>query len=140
MATTNNNKHTAGTAIGIGAGVAAAAAAAAGAYWLYGAKHSAQHRKMAKSWMLKARAEVLDAVEKMKDIDKATYLSIVDSVMKRYANMNITAQEMAQMMRDFKTAWVHMQVAQKSGAHGVKTAKRTAKRVKSAARKSVSKK
>ncbi len=67
-------KKNSGAALEIGAGLAAAAAAAGAAYWLYGAKHSAQHRKMAKSWMLKARAEVLDQIESIKNIDKASYL------------------------------------------------------------------
>jgi hypothetical protein len=124
--TTSNTKTT--TAIGIGAaGVAAAAAAAAGAYWLYGAKNSAQHRRMAKSWMLKARAEVMDAVEKMQEIDKTTYLAIVDNIMKRYAKLGITSQEMAQMMRDFKAAWVHVQAARNESQRGVTHAKKAGK-------------
>ena len=64
MAKKQNN-----TGVALGVGVAAAAAvAAAGAYWFYGSDHASQHRKQVKSWMLKARAEVMEAVEKVEDI------------------------------------------------------------------------
>ncbi len=59
MANAQNGKG--GKSIGMGtaaAGIGAALAAAAGAYWLYGAKDAAKHRKLAKSWMLKASPEV----------------------------------------------------------------------------------
>lgn len=116
-----------GAAIGIGVGVAAAAAAAGGAYWLYGAKHSAQHRKIAKAWMLKARAEVMEAVEKLEDIDKERYMQIVDNVIKSYTGQGASTQEIAAMMKDFKTAWGHMQ--------GKKPAKRLASKAKRAVKK-----
>ena len=94
------------------AGVATAAAlmaGAAGAYWLYGSPESAKHRKMAKSFMLKARAEALEAVEKAKDMDKQTYLNIVDGVVARYSKLSgITSAELAQMTRDLKASWAHM--------------------------------
>ncbi len=133
-------KNSTATNIGISAGVAAAAAAAAGAYWLYGAKHSAQHRRMAKSWMLKARSEVLDAVEKLQDIDKESYMRVVDNVLKNYSKKaGVTSAELAQMMRDFKAAWLHMQKAKTGATKGAKTAKRTGKKVVRKAKKAVSK-
>jgi len=117
----NNNQG--GAALGLG--IAAAAAAAGGAYWLYGAKHSAKHRKMAKSWMLKARAEVMDAVEKLDDIDKEKYMQIAEGVIKSYTNKGASADEIASMMKDFKAAWRHMQGPKK-------TVKKVAKRAKKA--------
>jgi hypothetical protein len=126
------NKNNSGAALPIGLGVAAAAAAAAGgAYWLYGAKHSAQHRKLAKSWMLKARAEVMEAVEKLEDIDKERYMQIVENVVKNYTSSGASAPEIAAMMKDFKAAWSHMQ--------GKKTAKKAVKKAKGAVKKSAKK-
>jgi hypothetical protein len=126
--------------VGVGAGLAAAGAAGAAAYWLYGAKHSAQHRKMAKSWMLKARAEALEAIEKIQDIDKAQYMAAVNGVLKNYAGKAGTSSaEVAHMMRDFKTAWTHIQAAQKSGTKGAKTAKRVSKKAVKKARTGLSK-
>ena len=64
-------QKTSSSAVTVGAGVVAAAAvAAAGAYWFYGSDHATKHRKQVKSWMLKARAEMMEAVEKIGDIDK----------------------------------------------------------------------
>lgn len=119
----------AGAVVGVGVGVAAAAAAAAGAYWLYGAKDAAKHRKQARSWMLKARAEVLEAVEKLQDIDKSTYMSIVDGVMQRYAGVaGISAAEMKQVAKDLRDSWMHMQKATTSGTKAAKKGKKVAKK------------
>jgi hypothetical protein len=121
------NKNGKSSMIPVGLGVAAAAAAAAGgAYWLYGAKHSAQHRKLAKSWMLKARAEVMDAISKLEDIDKERYMAIVDQVVKNYGR-GASTQEIASMMKDFKAAWAHMQ-GKKKPAKKKGKAKRAARR------------
>lgn len=71
-------------------GAAALAAAAAGTYWLYGAKDASKHRKAAKSWMLKARAEVLEgvekAIEKAGTIDKEKYVQLVKAAVKNYSS------------------------------------------------------
>ncbi len=126
-------KQSGSTAVGVGLGVAAAVAAAgAGAYWLYGAKDASKNRKAAKSWMLKARGEVLEAVEKLKDIDKESYMEIVDTVMKRYKGVSgITAAEMAHMVDDFKDSWKHMS---KGATKAKKTAKKAVKKAKKAAK------
>ena len=100
-----------GGAVGLGvAAVAVAMASAAGAYWLYGSPDAAKNRKSAKSFMLKARAEALAAVEKAKDLDKQAYTNIVDTIVKKYSTVSgITAAEIAQMSKDLKATWVHMQ-------------------------------
>jgi hypothetical protein len=129
MAAKKDSKTNAGV---VGVGVAAAAATAAAAYWLYGAKNAAKHRKLARSWMFKARAEVLEAVEKLGDIDKQTYLEIVDKVVKRYSAMSgATSAELVQMAKDLKAAWQHMQSS--------KTTKAVKKSVKKAVKKAVKK-
>lgn len=118
----------------VGMGVAAAAATAAAAYWLYGAKNAAKHRKIARSWMFKARAEVLEAVEKLGDIDKQTYLDIVDKVVQRYSSMSgATSAEVMQMAKDLKSAWQHMQSSKK-----VKSVKKSVKKAVKKAVKKVS--
>lgn len=104
---------------------AAAAAAAVGAYWFYGTKNAKAHRKTARSWMLKARGDVLAAVEtavkKAGEIDKATYMKIVDGVLKRYSkSAGVTAAEMRQVTSDMKAAWQHMQKIHKRGVKKTK--------------------
>ncbi len=118
-----------GAAIGIGMGVAAAAAAAGGAYWLYGAKHSAKHRKMAKSWMLKARAEVMEGIEKLEDIDKEKYMDVVHNVLKNYTGKGASTEELAHMMKDFKSAWGHIQIKKAAKKSAKKAVKKAVKKV-----------
>ncbi len=114
---------------GAAIGVAAATAAAAGAYWFYGSADAAKHRKSIRSFMLKARADVLEAVEKVKDIDKNAYLAIVDRVVAKYSTVaGVTSQEVAQMTRDLKAAWTHMKAVH-DAARGVGAAKTAVKKL-----------
>lgn len=117
------------TMVAVGAG---AAAVAAGAYWLYGAEGAAKHRKMARSWMLKARGEIVDAiesaVEKAGELDKKTYSNIVDSVLKRYATVaGVTEDEIKVMSKDMQNAWSHVK---RIGKSKVKTVAKVAKKAK----------
>jgi hypothetical protein len=125
--------------VGAAAGVAAAAAAAAaGAYWLYGAKDATKHRKLARSWMLKARAEMMDLVEKAQDIDRETYMQLAGEVAKRYAGVaGVTAAESQRLMKDLKSGWAYLQSQKKPAARKAKAVAKSAKKVaKKAAKKS----
>ncbi len=96
------------------AGVAAAAARAIGAYWLYGTKNAAKNRKMVKSWMLNARAEVMEAVSKLENVDKEVYHRIVDEVVKKYSEMHADAAPyIAVMAKEMKDAWSLVQKTKK---------------------------
>ncbi len=115
----------------VGMGVAGAAAAAIGAYWLYGAKHAAKHRKVASSWMLKARAEVMDAVGKLKDVDKETYFNIVDDVVAKYSKLKKDDFDVATISKEMKSAWSHVRAAAKPAKNvAKKVAKKATKAVK----------
>jgi hypothetical protein len=133
MTTTKKGMSKTGVAaVGVGAAVAAV-----GAYWFYGAKDAAKNRKAARSWMLKARAEVLEAVEtaveKAGEVDKETYLTIVKNVLARYSKLaGVTSGEMAQMTRDMKSAWQRMQKVRKNS-----DVKKVTKSVKKVAKKKV---
>jgi hypothetical protein len=132
MATKKDTKKQIG--VGVGVGVAMAAAAAAGAYWFYGSTDAPKNRKAVRSWMLKARAEVLEAVEKLGDIDKKTYLDIVDRVVKRYSGAaGATSAEVVGMARDLKAAWQHMQASKTAGVAKKSLKKAVKKAVKKAA-------
>jgi hypothetical protein len=107
MANGNNQQ---GMGVGAAAaGLGAALAAAAGAYWLYGAKDAAKNRRLARSWMLKARADVMDQVEKLQNIDRKQYMALVDSAVAAAAGAAAaTKPEVARLTRDLKAAWAHM--------------------------------
>ena len=103
------------------AGATAAALAAAGAYLFYGSQNAQKNRKTARSWMLKARAEVMEAVEtavdKAGEIDKDAYMKIITDVVARSSKMATgTTAEVAQVTKDLKGMWNHMQKARKNVA------------------------
>jgi hypothetical protein len=107
----------------------AALAAATGAYWLYGTTHSAKHRKMAKSWMLKARADVMDSIKKLGEIDREQYVKAVDEVIKRYAGAkDATSAELARVAKELKKSW--HQIEKRATKRVVKKGKAAVKRVK----------
>jgi len=98
------------TAVGVGA----AAVAAAGAYWFYGSKNASEHRRNVRSWMLKARADVLEAVEdateKAGEVSKEMYTNIVEEVLKRYSMVaGVTSAEIRHVKEDMKETWDHLQ-------------------------------
>lgn len=96
-------KNHKGTKIGIGA---AALAAAAGAYYFYGSKHAAKHRKGMKSWMVKARSEAMEQMENLKDLTKENYQVVVNEIVAKYKKAkNISPAELAVLAQDLREAW-----------------------------------
>ena len=86
-------------------GLAALAAAAAGAYYFYG-KNGAAHRKQLKGWAVKARGEVMERMENLKDVSRSGYIKTVDQVMKKYRTLkNVTPAELAALGRELKSHW-----------------------------------
>lgn len=78
---------TANEKVGLGIGLTAAAVAAAGAYFLYGSKKAPQNRKKVKGWTLKAKGEVLEALEKAEKISQDEYGELVASATKAYGTV-----------------------------------------------------
>ena len=66
-----------------------AIAGIAGMYFLHGqGKALKGNRQKIKSWMLKAKGEALEKVEKMKVADEKAYQDIIDNVMTKYNKLN----------------------------------------------------
>ncbi len=87
-------------------------AAAAGTYFLYGAQQAKKHRKQVKSWMLKAKGEVLEQLEKMDVIDEKKYQAAVDKVASKYrALKNIDQKDVEETIADLKKHWKTMMKA-----------------------------
>jgi hypothetical protein len=96
------NKHTGLKVLGL----AAAAAAAAGTYYFYGAKNAAKNRAQLKSWAVKARGEVMEKIENLKDISEKTYNTAVDQVVKKYKKMKqVAPKELAALQKELKGSW-----------------------------------
>lgn len=97
---------TGGQKMGIGIGVTAATLAAVGGYFLYGAKDAKSNRRKVNSWMLKAKAEVLEGIENTKELTEVEYAKLVDDVMKGYkAARSASVKDMADFAGEMKNYW-----------------------------------
>jgi hypothetical protein len=90
----------------IGLSLAALAAAAAGTYFLYGTKKGAASRKKIKGWMLKAKGEILEKMESLKEINEQVYNKIVEEVKAGYLKAKkIDAKDMEEFVKEMKKHW-----------------------------------
>jgi gas vesicle protein len=135
--------------VALGAGIAALAVAGiAGAYFLYG-KNGAKNRKKISSWMLKAKGEALEKIEKLKDINEDVYNMTVDTIADKYNKLkNTTPEEIAQFTKEMKSHWKSIKkdlapkakkVAKKATTAKKVVAKTAAKTVKKAVAKTIKK-
>ena len=127
--------------VGIGVGITATAAAAAGAYFLLGSPNAEKNRKKVKSWMLKAKAEVLEALENAERMTEIEYQELVDMIADGYATVQgATRSEIADFRKEMKEHWRKIEksaVAKKAKRVAKTAAKNT---VKKAVRKKTAKK
>jgi hypothetical protein len=105
----SNGNGKASKAAKISAGIALGAgliAAIAGTYYLYGSKDSKKHREKLKGWMLKARGEVLEKVESMKNLNEEAYRAVVDRVINRYKTLkHVNVGEVMALGASLKRHW-----------------------------------
>lgn len=95
--------------VGIGGAIVASVAAAAGAYFLYGTKEGAKQRNKVKGWALKAKGEVLEKIENIKDIDESKYKKIVDDVIAKYGKLkNDHEDEIKSIGTELHGYWKHI--------------------------------
>jgi hypothetical protein len=99
-----------GQKLGIGVGVTATMLAAVGGYFLYGAKDAKKNRKKVGSWMLKAKAEVLEGIEKARELTETDYDKLVDDVMKGYkAARSASVKDLGEFATEMKDHWKKIQ-------------------------------
>lgn len=122
------------TKVGAAAGIAAAAAA--GAYFLYG-KDAEKHRDQVKGWALKAKGEMLEKLEVLKEVNRENYHNVVEQVARRYRNLKTTDnKEVQKLVKEVKGYWNKLaKKVQQAEEAAVKTAKKTVKKAKSRAKK-----
>lgn len=121
--------------VGIGVGVTAALLSAAGAYFLYGSKNAPKNRKMVKSWMLKAKAEVLDGIEAAQNMTKEDYEKLVDRSVKTYSKIKgATPDELVAFAREMKGHWKNLEGKGLAGAIKAAAKKKVKKAVKKVAK------
>lgn len=105
-----NKKISQSQKVSIGFAVTTVVATAVGAYFLYGAKNAARNRKTVRGWMLKAKGEVLEGVEKLNHLNKESYHDLIDRVIKRYMKMKTVSNKEARALQmELKSHWKHLQ-------------------------------
>lgn len=81
-------------------------AAVAGAVFLYGTDAGKKKRKEIKGWMLKAKGEVIEKLENLKEVNEENYNKIVDTVGAKYkALKNVAPEDLAEVIADLKKSW-----------------------------------
>ncbi|HYC34593.1 MAG TPA: hypothetical protein VEC13_02570 [Candidatus Paceibacterota bacterium] len=128
-----NKKENKGNGVKTGLAIAAGLGAVAGAYFLYGTEAGKKKRKAIKGWMLKAKGEVLEKIENMKDLSEEKYKDAVMSVMKKYDKFKEKyGDEAAMLYSELMAHWKQIQkhASAKKGSKKSKSAKskKTAKK------------
>jgi len=124
--------------ISLGVGLTTAAVAAAGTYFLYGSKNSTKNRKQIKSWMLKAKAEVLEQLEDAKEMSQEEYLELINTVAGAYTGLKTASKvDINEFKSEMKDHWNKIE---KVAMGKVKNAKKTAKKTVNKTAKKVAKK
>lgn len=104
-----------------------AVAGIAGAYFLYG-KNGAKNRKAIKAWTLRAKADVLEKLEKAKEVSQDTFHAVVDEVSSKYGSKvkDISPEDIAAFAKDLKKHWkdIKSELTPKTKPTAKKTAKK----------------
>lgn len=88
-------------------------AATLGTHFLFNTKKGKQSLKHIKSWAFKMKAEVLEKLERAKDVNEAVYNKIVDELTEKYKKVKgMTVEEVHEIAKELKSQWrkVHGEV------------------------------
>jgi hypothetical protein len=110
------------------AGIAGITAAAVGAYYLYGHESAKKNRAKVKGWMLRAKGEVLEELEKAGEVTESAYKSAIDTVAKKYNELkNIDPDELESFIGEMREHWTGIKKTMQARPKG-KTKSRSAKK------------
>ncbi len=120
----DNNKN-----IAIAAGITGLfASALLGAHFLFNTEKGKKSLKHIKSWVFKLKGELLEKVEKVKDIDEETYHKLVDELTQKYQKVKgMTVEELTELTKELKANWKKIKDEAKK-TESVKSAKRIIKK------------
>jgi hypothetical protein len=104
---TNNNKKENNHNVAIVAGITGLfASALLGAHFLFNTEKGKKSLKHLKSWAFKMKGELLEKLEKAKDIDETTYHKIVDELSSKYQKIKgMTVDEISEITKELKSNW-----------------------------------
>lgn len=102
MKKTNKKTNHFGQGLALGASLVTAIA---GGIFLYG-PNGKNNRKQIKTWSLKAKAEVLDELAKMKEVSQDKYELVVDKVANKYGKLKQVGEgEALALAKELKRHW-----------------------------------
>lgn len=105
-----------------------AAATAAGMYFLHHNKGAQKKMKNIKGWVVKAKGEILEKVEKLKEVNEDLYNNAVDAVMSRYKKLaSIDGAELTAVTSEIKSHWKNIAKELKGGAKAVSAGAKSVK-------------
>jgi transcriptional regulator of heat shock response len=82
------------------------ASALLGAHFLFGTEKGKKSLKHVKSWAFKIKGELLEKIEKAKDLNEETYNKIVDELTAKYQKLKgMTVEEVAELSKELKSNW-----------------------------------
>jgi len=124
-------KKSSGKGLEVGLALAGLAAIAGGVF-LYGTDAGKKKRKAIKGWMLKAKGEVIEKLENLKEVNEENYNKIVDAVESKYkALKSVAPEDLQEVVADLKKSWKHIvKIAKTESAPKKKTGSKVAKAVK----------
>ena len=87
---------------------AGAVAATAGALFLYG-KNAKRNRRVIRGWTMKIKGEVVDELERMREVDQKVYHRLVDDIAAKYARLpHIDTKDVEKAAKELKSHWKHI--------------------------------
>jgi hypothetical protein len=114
------------SSVGVMLGLAGLAVAGiAGTYFLYG-KDGAKNRKKIKAWTLRAKADVLEKLEKAKEVSQESFHAVVDEITAKYAKVkDADPTDVEKFAKDLKKHW--KDIKSELTPQSKKTVKKTSK-------------
>lgn len=101
-------KKTSNNGVEIGLAIAGLAAVA-GAVFLYGTEAGKKKRKEIKGWTLKAKGEVIEKLETLKEVNEENFHKVVDTVAAKYGKLKTVApNDLEEVVNDLKKSWKHI--------------------------------
>jgi phosphopantetheine adenylyltransferase len=119
------------TVIGVSIVAGVTADAIAGSYYFYGSDGALKRRKQLKSWMVSMKAEVMDKLDDVKDLNGEAYEAIVNTVAEKYKQLkNVDSKEVIDLASRMNNHWKDIKKdIEKATKQTVKATKKEVKKI-----------
>ena len=88
--------------------IGAVASTIAGAYYIYGSREGQAVRKNMSAWAVKMKAEMLEGIEKLKEVSEPKYKELVKKVEEKYAKAKADNPEFKKVVGEISSVWGKM--------------------------------